>query len=168
MIDAQVPWAFTCGNHDIEAEFTGRQIIDLDRSYNLSLTQQGPMNITGTTNYNLPIYSSDSDTEAKANIWVFDTGRHDCNGYFGYGCMESNQIDWYKSQSHDLPSVAFFHIPIPEYMALWNEHECLGTMGESDVCCSSYNTGLFAAAKEMGDIKAMFCGHDHSNDYSGT
>lgn len=29
------------------------------------------------------------------------------------------------------------------------------------------NTGLFAAAVEKGNMKAMFCGHDHLNDYYG-
>jgi hypothetical protein len=52
-------------------------------------------------------------------------------------------------------------------MNVWNEQECVGSMDESDICCSSYNTGLFAAVQEMGDIKAMYCGHDHNNDFSG-
>lgn len=27
------------------------------------------------------------------------------------------------------------------------------------------NTGIIAAFKERGDVIALFCGHDHSNDY---
>jgi len=36
-----------------------------------------------------------------------------------------------------------------------------------DVCCFSVNTGLYSAFKEMENIKATFCGHDHNNDYFG-
>lgn len=35
------------------------------------------------------------------------------------------------------------------------------------VCCSSVNTGLFSAMKEMGDMRSVHCGHDHDNDYYG-
>jgi hypothetical protein len=120
MIDHQIPWAFACGNHDIEAEFNGRQIVDFDRLFNLSLTQHGPESIAGSTNYFLPIYSNESDSEITANLWIFDTGRHDCEGYTGWGCMQQNQISWYKEQSKllnenkTIPSLAFFHIPVPE------------------------------------------------------
>lgn len=40
-----------------------------------------------------------------------------------------------------------FHIPIFEYMNLWNNNEILGHDGEV-VCGSLINTGLFAAIKE--------------------
>lgn len=36
-----------------------------------------------------------------------------------------------------------------------------------DVCCFSVNTGLYSAFKEMGNMNATFCGHDHNNDYYG-
>jgi hypothetical protein len=126
MIERNIPWAFACGNHDIEADLTGHQIIALDRLYPLSLTQHGPENISGSTNYVLSIYGNDSDI--ATNLWIFDTGRHECNGYQGWGCMDLYQIDWYKSESFKfksqnngtpIPSFAFFHIPLQEVL-----HRC--------------------------------------------
>lgn len=83
---------------------------------------------------------------------------------------------WYRNQSltltyaHNraLPSLAFFHIPLYEHLDLWNVRGVQGDLAEGDgVCCSSVNTGLYAAMKELGDIKGVYCGHDHSNDYIG-
>ena len=122
MVERQIPWAFACGNHDIEADLTGDQIVALDRLYNLSLTEHSPENISGSTNFVLSIYGNDTN-EIATNLWIFDTGREFCNGYSGWGCMEHNQIEWYKDESTKftnqnngtpIPSFAFFHIPIPE------------------------------------------------------
>jgi hypothetical protein len=42
---------------------------------------------------------------------------------------------------------------------LWNSKEVYGTLGEPEgVCCSSVNTGLYSAMKEMNDITHAFCG----------
>lgn len=38
-------------------------------------------------------------------------------------------------------------------------HEC--------VCTGPYNSGLFVAVRERGDVKGIFCGHDHINTYYG-
>ncbi len=35
------------------------------------------------------------------------------------------------------------------------------------ICCAALNTGLYAAMKEMNDIKALWVGHDHKNDFHG-
>jgi hypothetical protein len=40
-------------------------------------------------------------------------------------------------------------------------------MNEKAVCCSAYNTGLFNAMLDMGDVQGVFCGHDHNNDFAG-
>ena len=52
-------------------------------------------------------------------------------------------------------------------MDVWNVAETEGNMLEGTICCSSYNTGFFEAAVSMGDINAIYCGHDHNNDYQG-
>ena len=35
------------------------------------------------------------------------------------------------------------------------------------VCCSELNSGLFMACLERGDVKGIFCGHEHMNAYHG-
>jgi len=86
-------------------------------------------------------------------------------------------VAWYKNESATLksmnnnkviPGSSFFHIPLFEHLDLWNTKPMRGNLGEEGgVCCSSVNTGLYGAFREMGDIKYSFCGHDHNNDYYG-
>jgi hypothetical protein len=86
-----------------------------------------------------------------------------------------SQIEWYrkwvskKAAEDDLvPAIAFIHIPLPEMITMWNYHSTLGSQGDWDgVCCSSLNTGLFAAFKEFGEVRAIVSGHDHANDFIG-
>ena len=73
-----------------------------------------------------------------------------------------------KSSTRNIKPLAslFCTSPLQEHMNLWNYHPTNGTKNET-VCCSSLNTGLYAAFKEMGDIKFVTVGHDHNNDYIG-
>ena len=194
MIDTKTPWAFTMGNHDSEADLTDRELADLDSTYPLSLTSNGPLHVKGSTNYVLSIFSNSSDVPSF-NLWFLDSGKEDCIGWqgknfsqrffcsideinraLGWGCIESSQIDWYEKKSQQftkmndnevIPAMAFFHIPLPEYMDLWNTEETEGNMNEGMICCSSQNTGFFSSIKKMGDINSIYCGHDHKNDYQG-
>lgn len=176
MIKRNISWAIVLGNHDIEADLSGREIVDLDSSHPLSLTQHGPESIHGATNYYLPIYVNSTSSEIGHVVWLFDSGRQECMGVKGYGCVERTQIMWYQNESAALtakqqvviPGIAFFHIPLYEHLDLYNTLPVYGTRDESDgICCSSVNTGLYSAMQETGDIKNVFCGHDHYNDYYG-
>ena len=98
-----------------------------------------------------------------------------CEEVVGWGCVYPNQVQWYRQKSKELieldnnvvlPGYAFFHIPLVEYMDLYNNNKIAGSKYE-EVCCSSLNTGLFSAFKEFDNIKATFCGHDHNNDFHG-
>lgn len=63
------------------------------------------------------------------------------------------------------PSLAFFHIPIPEVRQLWYK-EIVGQFQEA-VACSLVNAGVLQTLASMGDVKAVFMGHDHANDFCG-
>ena len=52
-------------------------------------------------------------------------------------------------------------------MDVWNTQVTEGIMDEGTICCSSYNTGFFESVLKMKDIIAIYCGHDHKNDYQG-
>ena len=60
----------------------------------------------------------------------------------------------------------FFHIPIYEFINMYNNDEFYGNQGE-EVCCSSINTGLFSVIKEHNICEWVIVGHDHNNDYYG-
>ncbi len=44
-----------------------------------------------------------------------------------------------------------------------------GVVGErnQDECPGPFNSGLYSALLERGDVKGVFVGHDHINDYVG-
>lgn len=170
-----VPFAVTFGNHDDEQGLSRRELFDIIRSYPGNLTDS-VAGIPGVTNFILPVLSSDGKRDAAA-LYCFDSHSY-CRipGVKGYDYIKPGQIDWYRSESQrfaeanggrPLPSLAFFHIPLPEFAQAAADQSVplAGTHGEK--CCSpALNSGLFAAFKERGDVFAVFVGHDHDNDYA--
>lgn len=85
-----------------------------------------------------------------------------------------------KKEKSDIKSAAFFHIPLTEQKDAWYEYAengfkdtenvklHYGTAGESGkVVYSGINEDeLFEAMLETGSTKAVFCGHDHYNNFS--
>lgn len=63
------------------------------------------------------------------------------------------------------PAVAFFHIPIPEI----RQGPVKGVVGKYSeyIACSVVNSGVLKTLVSMGDVKAVFIGHDHKNDFCG-
>ena len=140
---------------------------------NLTTTTDG---ITGVTNYVLPIKAS-SDDRAAAVLYVFDSNAYSTiKGLKGYGWIEHDQIGWYKKTSAaytaanggtPIPSLAFFHIPIPEYHeAVQNESNFMIGTRKERACSAEVNSGLGTAMLAAGDVMATFVGHDHVNDYA--
>lgn len=169
-------WAFAIGNHDDEADLNRTMIMNLLQTYNLSLTQEGPSDIHGVTNYYLFVYSSDPNNDVPvAVLYFFDSSDTNCENVQGWGCVYPDQIQWYANTSSSItkqfgkiiPALAFFHIPPPEFMYMWNNLTTYGRLQDTGVCCFSVNTGLFAAFKQMGDVISVHCGHDHDNDFYG-
>eukprot|EP01119_Soliformovum_irregulare_P021599 TRINITY_DN7224_c0_g1_i1.p1 TRINITY_DN7224_c0_g1~~TRINITY_DN7224_c0_g1_i1.p1 ORF type:complete len:360 (+),score=55.58 TRINITY_DN7224_c0_g1_i1:89-1081(+) len=173
MIKASRYWATALGNHDDEADLDRDQIVKLDTSNPLSLTQRGPLDITGATNYVLTVRSTNGDP--VVHLWFFDSGDDNCLGVKGWDCVHPNQVQWYLQKSQELieadgrvvPGLAFFHIPFPEFMNVWNYETCYGKLEDEGVCCFSVNTGLYAAMRSIGNIASVHCGHDHDNDFFG-
>lgn len=170
-------FAVTWGNHDDEHDMARAQLSHFieDLPGNLSSTTEG---ISGITNYILPIEASEGDYDA-ATLYIFDSHSYsNIKGVKGYGWIENDQIEWYKkssksftakNQGKPLPSLAFFHIPIPEYREAATSlgNFMVGTRKEN-VCSPEINTGLGAAMLECGDMMGVFVGHDHVNDYATT
>lgn len=114
----------------------------------------------------------------------------DFEGYPTWGMPLFDQVEWYRQTSKELeqenkgllPGLLFQHIPIWEYRFMWwgsvderteasharavERHSIVGERLE-DEGTSPFNCGLFAAMQERGDIRGMFCGHEHNSDYVG-
>ena len=173
--DRKIPFGVTFGNHDDEHELTREQLFGFVKDMPYNMTSANPQ-ITGVTNYILPVMSSVNDKPAFL-LYCFDSNAYSTiEDVKGYGYIHFDQIEWYRGQSalytknnggEPVSSVAFFHIPLPEYnQAAANENAIMTGTRKEKACAPELNTGMFTAIKEMGDIMATFVGHDHDNDYA--
>ena len=188
-----VYWTYVFGNHEAREE-KGSFKYQLYKSFIDSpycLCKFGDDSLYGYGNFTINIMS-DENTIRKALVFL-DSGRYVREPYrtrdgvpadmSGADYVKSGQIKWYeeeiitlkKQYGDDLKSMIFLHIPVPEYSDLFTQNEdgkfipnenvdvLYGEMREP-IGCSPFNSGLFAAMKRSG-TEAMFCGHDHCNDF---
>ncbi|EFA84279.1 putative metallophosphoesterase [Heterostelium album PN500] len=170
MRDRNIPWSITFGNHDAEGPYNSAMLMDLDMSYNGSISKKGTVFGVGESNYILPILSSNSSDIASL-IYIFDSDNEGCGNLGNWGCVYKQQVEWYEQQSdfyNKTPAVSFVHIPPIEVVDLWNNNEVYGDFGESASCCYTTTESKFVdTIVERGDIKFLYFGHDHRNDYHG-
>ena len=175
-IDAGIPWAVTLGNHDVEFELTGEEIMETICGLPNCVAENGPTEISGSGNYVLKVNSYNS-SETKAVLYFLDTHtrlkKEKGWGYFDW--IRAEQIQWYREQSKKFtmenggmpyPSLAFFHIPLIEYDKVWQKKTTVGAKKEK-VDSPDINSGMFSAFVEMNDVMGIFVGHDHVNNYIG-
>ncbi len=173
VLSRQIPWAAIFGNHDAEQDTTKEALLAVQLESSWCLTEPGPAEINGLGNYVLRIHDAKEERLAAA-LYLFDTGDKAPSDIGGEAWVQSDQIQWYTQQSKLLeaergarvPALSFIHIPLPEYEQAWDAPGRIGHKGEK-VCCPDVNSGFLAAMVERGDVQAVFCGHDHSNDYCG-
>lgn len=168
-----VPFAVTLGNHDQEQGPSRKEIYDFIGDLPMNVNSPSP-DIDGVSNDLILLRSSDGHVERA--LFLLDSHQvSELEEAPGYGYIHTSQINWYKDLSSALrkandgvpvESYAFFHIPLQEYnwaLHVAEERQLKGNLGE-EPCSSGVNSGFFLAAKECGDIKAIFNGHDHDND----
>ncbi len=169
-----IPWAATLGNHDGEwGGLKRREVQACSVGLPGSLSQVGPESLHGASNFLLPVMDKDNQ-KPSAIFYIFDSNSYFKDGIYDcYDWIHADQVQWYRDASthylaanhgQPLPGYAFFHIPIPEFDLAWHQGTKLGVKQES-VCASEVNGGLWAAMLERRDIKGVFCGHDHVNDF---
>ncbi|WP_053372169.1 metallophosphoesterase family protein [Paenibacillus sp. FJAT-27812] len=174
VVGSGVPWAAVFGNHDAEAGVTREELLAIQQEDEKCLSEAGPHDINGIGNFMLKVGNANG-TKDEAALYFFDSGINAPEPIGGYAWIHPDQIQWYTGQSRQLTaqnggpvrSLAFFHIPIPEYDAAWRGEQVTGTR-EENVECPKVNTGLFGAMVQSGDVVGTFVGHDHDNDYCGT
>ncbi|MGI5895134.1 MAG: metallophosphoesterase family protein [Candidatus Merdivicinus sp.] len=165
------------------------------QSFPHCLSERGPENVPGVGNYVLNILSSDQ-SQPVFRIWALDSlmyltnheqfrkddklAFHYPNNPFGdtnYDFMKFEQVEWYYHRSMDLeqecgrkiPGLMFFHMALPEHRLIPAHPKGTGMVGECNepICNSPINSGMFAAILQRGDIRGVFVGHDHINDFVG-
>ncbi|MHB1459184.1 MAG: metallophosphoesterase family protein [Armatimonadota bacterium] len=177
-----IPWAITFGNHDLEhlptLGLTKSEVMTEYMSFHCNINKQGPRNVFGTGNDFIQIQSSTSDASAYG-IWLLDSNMYAperINGQKmgGYDWIRPSQIKWYVDKSinmqkrydRKIPSLMFFHIPLREFIDIYEAGNTTGEMNEAP-CPPPVNSGLFTSLLERGDVKGVFVGHEHINTYTG-
>lgn len=190
-----VYWCYAFGNHDTESYsyYTREQISDFYTSgeYPHCIAQAGPEDVDGVGNYVVNVKNTKG--EITQSLFLIDSHAYLGNDPLGilwnYDCIHKNQIEWYENTLNELTeenngitpkSLAFFHIPIAEYKDAWDEYTNNNysdtenvkynygkvTEKNSMICISEQNNGFFDKVLELGSTQALFCGHDHLNNFS--
>ena len=175
-----IPWAVTLGNHDSEGIADRNWVGNQYESAENSLFEMGPADVQGVGNYVINI--ADESGEDMYSLIMMDSNvNRRYEGGRDYDYIHPGQIDWYEwvvSGQGDVPSMLFFHIPLPEFAdvkEMWEAGELdpAAAFGENRerVCCPPVNTGLFDKVLALGRTTHIFVGHDHVNclsaDYKG-
>ena len=172
-----IKWAMTFGNHDSTGFADKTRLCDMLQKSEYSLFDAGPTNLDdglyGKTLGNYAINLKNAAGEIKGSFILLDSNEAGKDKQEGkYAPISKSTVSWYEWYLTGIkneigfmpPSLAFFHIPLPEYaIATQNFTESDGKFEK--VCCSGKNTGMFAKIKELGSTVATFSGHDHQNHY---
>ncbi|MEJ6400857.1 metallophosphoesterase [Nicoliella lavandulae] len=159
------PVAITYGNHDTQSKWSRFDMRKLERQlthpadkYNSTITGE-------RENYTLEVY----DGKKLANvIYVLDSGAYsNWKDHDRYASIEPEQIEWYNqlpySRDENNVDLGFFHIPLPEYK-LAAQNIIAGQRG-SETRSPNLNSGFFYSLHRNRNVKALFVGHDHENNF---
>ncbi|MDD3831808.1 MAG: metallophosphoesterase [Clostridia bacterium] len=213
-----VYWTFTFGNHDQEIYSTlnADQISQIYASVphpedgGHCLFQNGREDINGNGNTMIKVRQK---TENGIGIVTQVLVLLDSHSYtdsdplgikWQYENITTNQLDWYESEINRITaenqaiestegtvkSLAFWHIPVAEYLSAYNAYidNQRATEGVNTELKYSYkyhfgyawetgkivfsgmdeNDPTFERMYNLGSTQGIFCGHDHDNNFSIT
>ncbi|ESQ28230.1 hypothetical protein EUTSA_v10018823mg [Eutrema salsugineum] len=178
-IESGIPWVAILGNHDQEGDMTRETLMKYISKMPNSLSQVNPPDawvhkIDGFGNYNLIVegpFGSPLFFKSILNLYLLDGGDYvKLDGFsFKYDYVKTSQQNWYEHTSKWLenssaPGLVFLHIPMPEFAQFTKPTEMTGVRQEP-TCSPPINSGFFTKLVERGDVKAVFSGHDHINDF---
>ncbi|REH88129.1 phosphohydrolase [Staphylococcus felis] len=163
--------ATTFGNHDTENQFRRSDLRAIEKEVATHYVDKKHTKIIDDKEaYVIEIYQNQNLTHL---IYVIDGGDYSESAIGDYAYIHPGHVAWieevessYRQKGIALPghNVLFTHIPIPEYQAIEHVQNFHGIYQET-IGCAQVNSGLFAQMLHTGGIEAMFCGHDHDNDF---
>ncbi|GAB4827295.1 Probable inactive purple acid phosphatase 29 [Ancistrocladus abbreviatus] len=184
---SNIPWAAVLGNHDQESTLSRQGVMKHIVGMKNTLSQLNPSEadvIDGFGNYNLEVAGVEGSAfqnKSVLNLYFLDSGDYSTvSSIPGYGWIKVSQQFWFERTSRRLrraymvkpepqkapaPGLVYFHIPLPEY-ASFDSSNFTGVKQEG-ISSPSINSGFFTTMVEAGDVKAVFTGHDHINDFCG-
>ena len=197
-----VPWTLTFGNHDEQCFFSIDWLTgELNKMNKKRVESNGKDShcvfydiqdddIQGNSNFAINLKREGDIIE---QLIIMDSNRYNYNGYFGYDFFKQDQIDWYSSlinYTRDtlnggtiVPSLMFYHIPLPEVNNAWADAskgdvagvEFIQPRGDNipkgqqneDPCNPDpdHDLGFYKVIEAAGSTHGMYFGHDHINNY---
>ncbi|PVH81964.1 Metallo-dependent phosphatase [Cadophora sp. DSE1049] len=176
LIERSIPWAAVFGNHDSEGTYALSREAQMAILEDLpfSLCQSGPEKVDGVGNYYLQILAPAPSQTRLSTLYLLDSHGQIPSKIHNpdYDPIKQSQIDWFTSTSRSLKkehdndsnhlSLAFLHIPIPEY----GDRNLITRGGKRREPTEgpSFNSHFYDTLIQEG-ISALACGHDHVNDF---
>ncbi|KAI2991147.1 hypothetical protein CBS147482_9075 [Aspergillus niger] len=134
LVQRNLLWASTYGNHDSDYNLSRNAILDRERTYPNSLTTSMVLGkLAGVSNYYLPVYPSDASQSTPAVIlWFFDSRGGNYYQELEGGSevpqpcwVDQSVVSWFVETNANLtaqygrvvPSLAFYHIPVNAMLA---------------------------------------------------
>lgn len=178
-IEAGVPWIATLGNHDEKAGPQQRAaMMKALTQFPGFAAQLGNATVyNGAGTFALHVGAPPSPTGPSGlTLLALDSGGDLAPG--DYDHVHADQLLWLERAVADArrqhagrpppAALAFLHIPLPEYTSLVRARVNISGANQQQVGSSAHENGAaFAAVERARDVKALFCGHDHVNDYCG-
>lgn len=188
-----IPWAFVFGNHEgLDIKYAPDEVIDPEKiadRQTLSdyletlpncIYEAGDENVDGMGNYYYNV--KDDNGNVITSLIMMDSHSYDEENN-GYDHFHDNQIEWYENtvktiarevngdESEVVPSLAFFHVPMKEYMTAYDEakgtdNRLWGFRFPKEDGTPAVDDQMFEKMVELGSTKGCFAGHDHMNNFS--
>lgn len=175
-----VPFAFTYGNHDFQGDFDSYFIQErLKECKNAMYVDFENDNIYGQANYFIDLKSGGA---TKYRLYVIDSNNyHRVGMLYPYDIIHEDQIQHIENIAKtegNVPSLAFFHIPLYEWDDAYKAIYVDETSSYYHSVANGYDANLeqaekvsygymrndaFSRFKACG-IQGMFVGHDHINN----
>ena len=183
-----IPWTFTYGNHDDQGYYSDtyiqRCLGEQGLFKNVKFVNLEDDDVTGRSNFAINVYTGENETVGIDMFQIYCLESHSYNfDTINYDYIKQDQIDWYERMvnyyRYDrnggviLPSLMYFHIPLPEFFTGWNDAvngkpEAIKIKGTTDEFgggpLPESDTHLFDKVLELESTKVISCAHDHIND----
>ncbi|WZZ44307.1 hypothetical protein YC2023_040566 [Brassica napus] len=162
-IASKIPWVAVLGNHDQESTLSRQELMNYIVKLPNTLSQVNPPEaahyIDGFGNYNLEIHGvAESSLQDKSllNLYFLDSGDYSSvQSLKGYDWIKTSQQFWYDQTSKRL-----------QFDNFDTKSATTGVRQEATGSATT-NSGFFTTLVARGDVKSVFVGHDHVNDFCG-
>ena len=158
----EIPWAPVYGNHDHWAKVSIKEQNTIFENSENCLFKTG--DITNSNgNYYYTIMNENNALYSLIFMDSMETG------------FTTNHTTWYEKtikeinskNNKNVPSMLFFHIPLPELNNAYEYYELNPSSGDGykgeAFCLQEENVGMFNKIIELNSTKILAFGHDHIN-----